>query len=197
MESWQVGAGANLVVAVAYFLICSAILRPLVRERQLRTNKLGTATALIFFTCGVHHGTHSVHLLGPYVGWDEQAGLALREAFTWHVTTWDIFTAAVGVYYWSLRKTYGPLMRGAALFEDMKARQRQALEINDNVVQGLVVARMALDLNEREKTEEALEKAMASASSIISDLLGQVGSETRLGAGDLVRERPASLHDGP
>lgn len=197
MESWQVGAGANLVVAVAYFLICSAILRPLVRERQLRTNKLGTATALIFFTCGVHHGTHSVHLFGPSLGWDEEAGLALRQAFTWHVTTWDIFTAGVGVYYWSLRKTYGPLMRGAALFEDMKARQRQALEINDNVVQGLVVARMALDLNEREKTEEALEKAMASASTIISDLLGQVGTETRLGAGDLIRERPASLHEGP
>ena len=196
MESWHVGAAANLVVAVAYFLICSAILRPLVAERQLWTNKLGTATAMIFFTCGVHHGTHSVHLVLPSLGVDEQAGLALRDAFAWHVTSWDVLTAVVGIYYWSLRATYGPLMRGAALFEDMKERQRQALEINDNVVQGLAVARMALELDQREKTEQALEGAIASASKIISDLLGQVGTETRLGAGDLVRERPAVLPEG-
>src|SRR3546814_11506525 len=104
---------------------------------------------MIFFSCGVHHGTHSVHLVVPSLGWDEQAGLALREAFSWHVTAWDVLSAGVGVFYWSLRKTYGPPMRGAALFEDMKARQRQALALNDDVVQGLAVARMAPDLVQR------------------------------------------------
>ncbi len=38
------------------------------------------------------------------------------------------------------------------------------------------------------------ETRMASASRIISDLLGQTDTETRLGAGDLVRERPAQVH---
>lgn len=194
MESWQLGAIANLVIAVAYFLICWAIIRPLVGAGQLRANKLGLATAMIFFSCGVHHGTHSLHLLAPTWGIDEQAGLALREAFSWHVTTWDVLSAGVGVYYWTLRKTYGPLMRGAALFEDMRERQRQALELNDDVVQGLAVARMALDLNQRDRAIEAIEQSMQSASRIISDLLGQVDTETRLGAGDLVRERPAKVH---
>lgn len=194
MEAWQLGAVANFVVAVAYFLICWAILRPLVSAGQARSNKLGLATAMIFFSCGVHHGTHSVHLVVPSLGWDEQAGLALREAFSWHVTAWDVLSAGVGVFYWSLRKTYGPLMRGAALFEDMKERQRQALELNDDVVQGLAVARMALDLGQRDKAVDAIERSMASASRIISDLLGQTDTETRLGAGDLVRERPAQVY---
>ncbi len=37
------------------------------------------------------------------------------------------------------------VLRGAQLFEDMKVRERQALEINDNIVQGLSVAKYALD----------------------------------------------------
>jgi signal transduction histidine kinase len=38
MEWWQLGMVANGVIAVAYFLIFSAILLPLVRGRQLRKN---------------------------------------------------------------------------------------------------------------------------------------------------------------
>ena len=75
----------------------------------------------------------------------------------------------------------------------MRERQRQALELNDDVVQGLAVARMALDLGQRDRAVDAIEQSMQSASRIISDLLGPVGTETRLGAGDLVRERPARL----
>lgn len=193
MESWQYGAAANFVVAVTYLLIALAIVRPLVQSGQLRENRLGAATALIFFTCGVHHGSHTVHLLLPAVGLEEHAGLALREAFEWHTVASDFVSAAVGIYYWSLRTTYGPLMRGAALFEDLKEKQRQALEMNDDIVQGLTVARMALDLGQVDKTEEALERTLAAASRIISDLLGQVESETRLGAGQLVRSSSSPL----
>jgi signal transduction histidine kinase len=189
---WEVAAGANAVIAVAYVMISLAIIGPLVRERQLRSNPLGSATAMIFFTCAVHHGTHSIHLIGPTLGFDEEAGNALRDAFaSWHVGFWDGFSAVVAVWYWTLRTSYGPLMRGAKLFEDMKERQRQALEINDNIVQGLAVAKMALELDEREKSKQALEGALASASSIITDLLGQANPEVRLGSGDLVREAPA------
>ena len=49
-------------------------------------------------------------------------GYALRQAFDWPTVTWDLITAAVAVYYWTLRSTYGPLMRGAALFEDLKEK---------------------------------------------------------------------------
>src|SRR4051794_20224038 len=98
-EMWVAGCAANGIVAIAYFAIAFVIARPLAQTRQLRSNRLGVATAAIFLTCAVHHGTHAVHLLGPTFGYDEQAGLALREAFGLHVVIWDILTALVGVYY--------------------------------------------------------------------------------------------------
>lgn len=190
---WKIGAVANGVVAVAYLLIAWAIAAPLVRTQQLRTNKLGAATAAIFFTCAVHHGSHSVHMLLPTIGVDDAHGLAVRAAWDWHNAIWDVLTACVGVYYWTLRRQYGSLMRGAALFNDLKERERQALQLHDEVVQGLVVAKMALDLDQQDQSKEALTATLASASQIINDLIGRQREDVRLGAGDLVRERAADL----
>jgi hypothetical protein len=59
--------------------------------------------------------------------------------------------------------------------------EQQALELNDNVLQGLVVAKMAMELGQREKATSALESAITSASHMISDLLGaQPTKETGL-----------------
>ena len=191
---WTLGAVENAVVMVVYFAIAGAILLPLVRSRQLRSNALGAATAAIFFTCAVHHGAHTVHMLLPYLGVGSEQGLAMRDAFTWHSVVWDGTTALVGIYYWTLRRTYGPLMRGAKLFEDLKERQRQALELNDNVVQGLVTAQMALELDERERSHEALVATLRSARTIISDLVGEAqGSRS----GELVRGRAATVAAQP
>jgi len=195
---WQVGAAANLIVALAYLLIAGAIAVPLIRTKQLRTNQLGSATAAIFFTCAVHHGSHSIHMLLPAVGIERAHGLAARAAFgDWHLVVWDVFTAGVGVYYWTLRRTYGALMRGASLFEDLKEKQRQALEINDNIVQGLVVAEMALAFDQQELSRETLAATLVSARQIISELLGEAGSEVRLGPGDLRRSKAATTRDQP
>ena len=191
---WQAGAAANFVVAVAYLLISGAILMPLIRTKQVRSNQLGAATAAIFFTCAVHHGSHSVHLLLPGFGVEAHVGISAREAFgDWHLVAWDILTAGVGVYYWTLRNTYGSLMQGAALFVDLKEKQRQALEINDTIVQGLVVAETALALDQRELSQEALAATLVSARQIITDLIGDANSKTRLGAGDLRRNAPAVI----
>src|SRR5216683_3838249 len=191
MQPWMIGAAANVAVAVAYLAISAAILASLVRSHQLGANRLGAATAAIFFTCAVHHGSHSVRMLLPLVGLETHAGLALRQAFEWHSVVWDVVSAGFGVYYWTLRRTYGPLMQGAKLFEDLKERQRQALEINDNVVQGLAVAHMALSLDDREQSLETLEGTLAAARKIISDLLGDAKSGGQLNAGDLIRTHPA------
>ncbi len=193
MEMWQVAAAANVVVTVAYVAISVAIARPLLREGQLGPNRLGTATAAIFFTCAVGHAAHAIHLIGPSVGIEEAAGIPLRASATLPHVFWEVFTAGIGVYYWSLRRTYGPLMKGAKLFEDIKERQRQALEINDNIVQGLFVAQTALELNEREISEEALRSTLESARQIISDLLGEANSEVALGPGELVRKQAAEV----
>ena len=67
-------------------------------------------------------------------------------------------------------------------------RQRQALEINDNVVQGLAVAKYALDVGDEERAYEAVARTLASARGIITNLLG--GED--LGPGDLVRGEAAN-----
>src|SRR5687768_2321499 len=107
---WILGSAANLVIAVAYLAISWAILGPLLRTGQVRANRLGTATAAIFFTCAVHHGMHTFHMVLPIFGADVGGGHALREAFDWHMVAWDFLGAGVAIYYWSLRRIYGALM---------------------------------------------------------------------------------------
>ena len=189
---WQIGLWANAIVALAYLAIAYAIVRPLIDSGQLRSNALGAATAAIFFTCAVHHGGHTVHMLLPWAGTENKQGLALRASYDWEAATWDIITAAIGVYYWTLRRTYSPLMQGAKLFEDMKQRESQALELNDNVLQGLVVAKMALDLDQREKATNALETAIGAASHMITDLLGTHPDRSDSG---MLRSRAAALDE--
>ncbi len=172
MTTWVIGLICNAIIAVVYMMIALAIIVPLTKSRQLWTNPLGAATAAIFFTCSVHHGAHSVHMLLPAFGLDEVQGLAMRTAWGWPLAIWDIIGALVGIYYWTLRRTYSDLMHGAKLFEDMRQREQQALEINDNVLQGLVVAKMALDLGDPAKADRALSTSIESASRMITDLLG-------------------------
>lgn len=170
--TWQIGLVANAVIALAYFAISFAIIRPLARSGQLRSNPLGGATAAIFFSCAVHHGIHAVHMLMPAFLEADTRGLAMRDAWGWPLAIWDVVGAMVGVYYWTLRRNYSSLMEGAQLFEDLRKREQQALELNDSVLQGLVVSRMALDLDDVDKARESLDHSIESASRIITNLLG-------------------------
>jgi hypothetical protein len=188
MGSWQVGLVGNAVIMAAYLGICLAIVVPLARSHQLRTNPLGGATAAIFFTCAVHHGAHSLHMLLPSLGFDDPQGLAMRSAWGWPLASWDVVGAIVAVYYWTLRRNYGSLMQGAQLFEDLRQREQQALELNDTVLQGLVVAKMALDLDKPVKANEALTASIGSASRIITGLLGSQHHSL-----DLLRSVPAAV----
>ncbi len=185
---WGLGLAGNAVVAVAYLAIATVIAGALMRSGQLRSNPLGAATAAIFVTCAVHHGSHSVHMALPWFGIGTERGLAMRASYDVTMATWDVVTAAVGVYYWSLRRSYAPMMRGAKLFDDVRQREQQALELNDNVLQGLVVARLALDLGQHDKAREALERSIVSAGAIISDLLEADRRPTSAG---LLRSSPA------
>jgi hypothetical protein len=197
MRIWQIVTAENLVVAFAYFSISYIILSGLMQTGQLRTNKLGFATGLIFLTCGVHHGAHSIHMLLPAVGLDEQHGRIMREAWDWHVGVWDGLTAVVGVYYLSLRGSYASVLRGAQMFEDMKVRQRQALEINDSIVQGLTVAKYELDRGKDEHSRAAIEETLRKARGLITDLLGERDGDLAMGPGDLRRSEGATIKSGP
>ena len=188
---WQVTAAANGVILVAYLLISAAILVPLVRTRQLRDNPPAIATAMIFFTCAVHHGSHTLHMLVPYAGWEVEEGLAMRAAMGWHAAVWDVLSAAVAVHYWTLRGRYGALLhQGPTLFADLKARQRGALEINDNIVQGLTLAQYAYEAGQPEVAHAAVVRTLAAAKRMMSDLVDPVAG-VPIEPGDLVRTVPA------
>jgi hypothetical protein len=189
MESWVIGMICNGIIAVAYLLICLAIVVPLARSGQLRTNPLGAATAAIFFSCAVHHGIHALHMALPAFGVDDEKGLAMRAAWDWPLSLWDVVGAVVAIYYWSLRRNYSSLMEGAQLFQDLRQREQQALELNDTVLQGLVVAKMALDLDEPQRAHESLTASIDSASRIITDLLGNNAYHSL----DLVRSSAATV----
>ncbi|WP_148612076.1 hypothetical protein [Nocardioides rubriscoriae] len=194
-ETWQIGMVANAVIAVAYLLICLAIVVPLARSNQLRTNPLGAATGAIFLTCTIHHGSHAVHMLVPTFFDGDDRGLAMRAAWGWPLALWDVVGALVAVYYWSLRRHYGAPADRAQLFSDIREREQQALELNDSVLQGLVVSKMALDLDDVDKARAALGASIDSASRIITNLLGDEQFRIRL-----LRSDPAAVeldHDGP
>jgi hypothetical protein len=191
MASWEVGLVCNAVIMLAYLLISLAIVVPLARSHQLRTNPLGAATAAIFFTCAIHHGAHSIHMLLPSLGLSDPQGLSMRAAWGWPLALWDVVGAVVGVYYWTLRRTYSSLMEGAQLFQDLRQREQQALELNDTVLQGMVVAKMALDLNQPARASAALTSSIDSASRIITGLIGSKHS-----ALDLVRTTGPATVDG-
>jgi hypothetical protein len=169
---WMLGAACNAVIAIAYFAIVYAIARPLVVSRQLSTNKLGAATAAIFLTCAVHHGSHVVHMLMPYAGVDLRQGDAMRVAWGPELALWDLVGAIVATYYWTLRGGFGGSDESPQLFTDQVEREQRALELNDAVLQGMVVARMALDLGERKRGMEALDTSIAAASRMITELIG-------------------------
>jgi hypothetical protein len=189
---WVIGCIANGVVAVAYLLIVAAIVVPLIRSQQVRSNRLGMATAAIFFTCAVHHGGHVVHMLLPYADLADRPGLAMRAAYDWEMAFWDIITALVGVYYWTLRRNLAADVRGAKLFEDLRQREQEALALNDDVLQGLVVAKLAIELGQTERAMSALDATIAAASGMVSSLLGSHPSGTTHG---LRRPAAASLRD--
>jgi hypothetical protein len=172
MQWWMLGAASNGVIAVAYFMISFVITRGLLRGGQLASNRLGAATAAIFLSCAVHHGAHMVHMLMPYTGVDLHQGLAMREAWGPELAFWDLLSAVIAIYYWTLRGGFNSVGASPQLFADQHEREQRALELNDAVLQGMVVARMAFDLNEPQRAMNALDGSIAAASKMITELIG-------------------------
>jgi two-component system cell cycle sensor histidine kinase/response regulator CckA len=131
---------ANVIIMIAYAAIMVSIVVPVHRAGQLGSNKLATATAMIFFSCAVGHGFHAVmawqmlealdsaHVHGAAPGWSSASAV------------WDACTAAVGVYYWTLRRGYGVLLQKGAIYVDpwgqrrldeADARERAARDLAD------------------------------------------------------------------
>lgn len=75
---------------------------------------------------------------------------------------------------------------------EVRLRRRQAVEINDNIVQGLTAAVYALELGEAESCRTYIEATLAAARAMMGDTLEEIaGGE--LADGDLVRAEAANL----
>lgn len=177
-----IGTAANAVIMVSYLAVSAMIARSLVSTRQLRTNRLGVATAAIFLTCALGHGAHAVHLVSH--------GGAHALGYDWHVGIVDAMTAGVGVWYWSLRSAYGVLLARSTLFDDLHERRRSAMEINDDVVQGLAVAKHALERGDGGLAHDAIADSLSAATRIAAELLDAPGGRDE---GDFVRVRASEL----
>jgi hypothetical protein len=70
----------------------------------------------------------------------------------------------------------------------MEVRQRQALELNDEVVQGLAVAKLALETGEIEESEHALTQTLKAAKEIVGEMLGDAE------LGNFVRQKAAGTN---
>ena len=79
--------------------------------------------------------------------------------------------------------------------DDRPTRQREreleALDIHDNIVQGLAEAQLAFDVGRPEHAREAVDRTLTAARRIITDLLGEPGSGNALRPGDLRRSAPS------
>ncbi len=159
---WQLALATNLVIAVAYAGVAHHIGVHLTRTHQWRQNLLATTVAIFFASCSVNHLAHSARLL-LQPEW--------RTIWSWHMLAVDLLTAVFGLWYFYERFRSPEMSRGAALFEDSAVRRHDAMEIQDNVVQGLIAARYALDRGDARAADAAVETAVASARHVITELL--------------------------
>jgi hypothetical protein len=68
-------------------------------------------------------------------------------------------------------------------------RRRKALALNDDVVQRLTAALLALDLERVEESRQHVEAALKASQQIVSDLIRGSDEETSLGPGELANRR--------
>lgn len=185
MTEWGPPAAANLIVAVAYLSISLHILRGVHRGRSWRTNPLAVATGLIFLSCAAGHAAHLQHLLDP------GSRAASLQIYDVHLIVVDGVTAVIAIRYWLLRGRFPALVRGAAVFEDLTTRRREALDLHDQVVQQLATAKLALEMGEHDRGMLALDASLAASRRIVSDLVGdEQASEATLRPGGLRRSEP-------
>lgn len=77
--------------------------------------------------------------------------------------------------------------------ENLRQRQRQALDIHDNVVQGLAMAKLSFEVGETDAGMAAIDETLAAARAFVTDLLGDPDI-VDLRNGALRRSVPAGPH---
>ena len=103
-----------------------------------------------------------------------------------------VLSVGLAAGYVILRKRYNTLRSDALVVEEARARHRRVLEINDDVVQGLTVAKMALEKGDIAISTTILGNALASARKAITELAGLDGRKRAVTPGDLRRSEAST-----
>ena len=107
----QVDQVAGVVITATYFLVFVLLLVGLLRTKQLLRNRLGLATALVFFAAAAYRGASAI-LVARGQSVSAQDNLYLT-------TSLDLLIALVGLFYLSLRRHFGTLITGADAEDDL------------------------------------------------------------------------------
>jgi len=75
----------------------------------------------------------------------------------------------------------------------LEERRQRALELHDDVVQGLALAHLALQAGQEEQARTAIATTLRAAQAIVAEQLESAGDRGKLLPGDLVRATPASV----
>jgi len=75
----------------------------------------------------------------------------------------------------------------------LEERRQRALELHDDVVQGLALAHLALQAGQEEQARTAIATTLRVAQAIVAEQLESAGDRGKLLPGDLVRATPASV----
>ena len=129
-----------------------------------------------------------------------RVGLFARVGLLDRMITLQSFNGSVALTAFFLGATTAERNRAQAEEHVMRTREaelnrRRALELNDEVVQGLSVATYAFGSGEISTARRAIAHTLEAARQIVSDLLLASGDGRPIGPGDLVRERPALLRE--
>lgn len=138
----------------------------------------------------VHHGVLGVLL--PSSVYDHEAAQSNPWAWAAIHGVFVLAAAIVQIFSWRTAEREHERAEGFRLkFQAAHLRRRSALQINDSVLQGLVVAKLALAVGDRARSEKALDAALDNARTIISDLLDS--GEGTVTPGSLILEQAPSI----
>lgn len=171
MNGWLLGLTANAIIGVAYMGVAVLLGINISKTKQWLTNPLAAGTFFLYVTCSGAHGLIAMQLAAATANAAATEGVRIMygSAYEWY---WDFVTAGIGIWYWTMRSRFPGLVSGTAVFEDLRQRQKRALQINDNIVQGLVRAKLSLDMKRDEEGKAALHETIAASRRIVASLEG-------------------------
>ncbi|MDQ1401770.1 MAG: methyl-accepting chemotaxis protein, partial [Actinomycetota bacterium] len=118
----------------------------------------------------VHHGT--VGVIDPHSVYNHYA--AIHKPWLWAGIHGLFITGAAlaGLRSWKYAEVERERAEAAAIrLHDREIRQREAIHLNDTVVQGLVTAKYAAQLDQGDDTRVAIDRTLALAQELVSELM--------------------------